>query len=202
MSDGVLFTSHEISNPAELLSVGGVKARKGAIPALEMLAAYNARYSHPAVLRFVGSLTQDPPYVARAIARAEALGLTSSVYWEGQISDDELARRYARADAFVMLSVPEGNEFEGFGLVYLEANARGIPVVGAYGSGAEDAIANGTSGFLVHADNPAEGAATLHRLLTNRDTLSRSAYAWAQQHTWNTVAQKFETFYALVRKDA
>lgn len=184
----------------KLLFVGGVKARKGVAELLEMIAAYRLRFHKDVQLNVVGGLKQEAEYVERVKRRASAPDLNGCVVWEGEISDTELASRYGHADALVMLSRPAGIEFEGFGLVYLEANSYGVPVIGAYGAGAEEAISNGESGYLVHCDSPDEGAAALNTLLNDRESLSQGAFAWARSHTWGSVAQKYEEYYQTLRR--
>jgi len=66
------------------------------------------------------------------------------------VSNQELIKLYYQSDLFLLTPIyVEGSKFEGFGLVYLEANACGKPVIGTYGCGAEDAIKDNYSGFLL-----------------------------------------------------
>jgi phosphatidylinositol alpha-1,6-mannosyltransferase len=95
----------------------------------------------------------DGPDRARLEALAHSLGITSKVLFWGALSDDELRAAFATADLFVMPSNPlrpDGRPAgEGFGLVYLEAAAWGVPSIGAAGTGAEDAIEHGVTGWLI-----------------------------------------------------
>ena len=78
-----------------------------------------------------------------------------------------MAQRYTAADVFAMISreIDDKGEVEGFGIVYLEANACATPVLGGRSGGVEDAIADGESGLLVDPTNVAELGAALVRLL-------------------------------------
>ena len=98
--------------------------------------------------RIVGS-TDDRVFLAQLEARIAALGLQDAVELLGRVSDEELLRLYHGYAAFWLLPVDDGHQFEGFGLVYWEANACGRPVIGALRSGAEDAIEDGLNGYLV-----------------------------------------------------
>jgi glycosyltransferase involved in cell wall biosynthesis len=99
---------------------------------------------------------------------ARLLGVTDRVRFAGRLSDDELASAYDRATLFAMPArfrlepEPEG---EGFGLVYVEAGARGIPVVAGTGGGIPDAVHDGVSGLLVDPEDPQAVADGILRIL-------------------------------------
>jgi phosphatidyl-myo-inositol dimannoside synthase len=98
-------------------------------------------------------------------ARAEALGLASCVHFAGVPVEDELPAVYRMADVFVMPSRPEGADTEGFGIVYLEAGACGVPVVGGRSGGVPDAVDDGRTGLLVDPQDPGAIAEAVARLL-------------------------------------
>jgi len=82
---------------------------------------------------------------------------------------------------------------EGFGMVFLEANAAGKPVIGGRTGGAGESVAHGDTGFLVDPDGPEELAATLRLLLTNRSLREQLGSAGAHRaltaFSWKTRAQ-------------
>ncbi len=84
------------------------------------------------------------------------LSLTNYVKIVGFVKDEELVAHYLLADVFVMPS-----KGEGFGIVYLEAMACGVPVVAGNADGSVDALQNGKLGTLVNPDSVEELAATL-----------------------------------------
>jgi phosphatidyl-myo-inositol dimannoside synthase len=86
---------------------------------------------------------------ARLEAKAKALGLERHVVFCGTIPEREKADHYRLADAFVMPSYGEG-----FGFVFLEALACGIPVVGSTQDGSREALREGLLGRLVDPKNP------------------------------------------------
>lgn len=177
-----------------LLFVGAVKARKGVREILRGVAAYRRSYGNLDFL-VLGSLEHEKGYVQEVQRLARELGLDSCVTWLGDATDEQLTRAYDQADVFAMLP-QEGEEFEGFGLVYLEANMRGIPVIGARESAAEDAISQGESGFLVDAQDPSSFAHAVHAALQGGSALRESARRWAQKHTWHSIAEAYERVYA------
>jgi glycosyltransferase involved in cell wall biosynthesis len=87
-------------------------------------------------------------------------GVSSRVIFTGEISDSEKVDHYRLADAYIMPS-----RLEGFGYVYLEAMACGLPVVGSKLDGGRDALLNGMLGELVDPDDRNELCGAIMRAL-------------------------------------
>lgn len=82
------------------------------------------------------------------------LGLQEHVTFAGKVADNELVAHYKVADAFIMpnRTMPDGDT-EGFGLVFLEANGCGVPVIGGRAGGAQEAVISGVNGISVDGHN-------------------------------------------------
>jgi glycosyltransferase involved in cell wall biosynthesis len=128
-------------------------------------------YAWPRVVAATGKrlvIVGDGPDRVRLESIAELLGILDYVVFKGRLSDGELGREYADASVFAMPArhrlepTPEG---EGFGLVYVEAGAHGLPVVAGAGAGADDAVDDGVSGILVDAEDAQKVAAAIVNLL-------------------------------------
>jgi len=83
--------------------------------------------------------------------KAASLGIEDRVIFTGYVSESEKADYYRLADVYVM----PGRK-EGFGFVFLEAMACGIPVIASKVDGSREAVGNGEFGILVDPDNPEE----------------------------------------------
>ncbi len=114
------------------------------------------------VMEVLGALAEDTPDLAYLIvgdgsdrarleAKAERLGLGERVVFAGFIPEDEKVDHYRLADAYVMPS-----KWEGFGIVYLEAMACGLPVVGSSIDGSLEAIPDESFGLTVDPAKPEE----------------------------------------------
>lgn len=119
-------------------------------------------------------------------------GLHDHVQFHGAVSDAELGRLMAGADVFAMPSrtTPEGGG-EGFGLVYLEAAAAGLPVVAGAVAGALDAVIDGRTGLLVDPTDPSAVCDALAGLALDPDrasAMSDAAYEHAASHEWSAFA--------------
>jgi len=127
------------------------------------------RKEHPPAVLLLGG---DGPFREELEALVRELRLEQHVKLLGKISDARLAAAYSLCDAFALTSrcVRRG---EGFGLVYLEANCFGKPVVGGDVGGVSEAIEDGVSGLLVDSQDPQSIAAALNRLLADRELRER-----------------------------
>jgi phosphatidylinositol alpha-1,6-mannosyltransferase len=172
-----------------LLTVGHVSPRKGQHRVIKSLPHLAAEF--PGIHYHV---------VGRPIQRdrleklAESLGVSDRVTFHGVAANhSDLAAYYGNADIFMLLSEnqPDG-DVEGFGIVALEANHFGLPVVGARNCGVEDAVNEGMSGYLVDGDDSVQIGEAIGECIRNRDTLGRNAVKWAGKHSWDRIIPEFE----------
>jgi phosphatidylinositol alpha-1,6-mannosyltransferase len=151
-----------------LLSVGRLVARKGFDVVLDSVAALNHRYPD---LRYV--LLGDGPERQRLQARAAALGISDRIVMLGRADDAMKWAAYERCDLFVMPNrALGGTDWEGFGIVFVEAARAGRAVVAGNSGGVADAVAHGETGLLVDAEDPIALTAALETLLED-DRLRR-----------------------------
>ncbi len=128
-------------------------------------------------------------------ALAHRLGVAGQVVFAGQVADDELADHYRLGDAFVMpnRALPNGDT-EGFGLVFLEANACGLPVIAGRDGGSTDAVRHGVNGLVVDGHSLPEIAAAMLRLREEaglRGTLREQGLSLARRAGWDAKTAAF-----------
>lgn len=171
-----------------LLTVARLVARKGIdtmIAALPTIAAV-----HPNVqYRVVG----DGPDRPRLLALAAQHGVTQHIAFTGAASQDALPAIYAATDLFILASRedPITADVEGFGLVLLEAQAAGTPVIAAHSGGMPDALLPNETGLLVPPNDPPALAQAVLELLANPDRRSgmgTAAQSYARTRTWAALA--------------
>lgn len=204
--NGIKTTGIAAPNPAEIrarsnliLSVGALKERKA--QHLLLAALPTLRQSFPDLKCVLVAGDSKGAYGEKIKRLIVDRRLEDCVEIKEKISDQELDQLYRQAKVFVLLPVSEADNFEGFGLVYLEANLRAVPVIGAYGSGAEEAIAPERSGFLVDSTKPEELITRISQLLQAPEQyqrLAETSLAWAREHDIDLIAQhylaSFKTF--------
>ncbi len=127
---------------------------------------------------------------------ADALGLGSRVRFAGRLSDDALRDLYAHADLFVLTASIVPASHEGFGIVYLEAAASGVPSLAARLAGAAEAVAEGQSGFFVEVPDVTSIREALARYLSGSIRFDAAACReFARGFSWARVADVAEAAY-------
>lgn len=129
--------------------------------------------------------------------QARTLGMDPHVTFVGSVSDTERDRWLERAHIFVMPSrlPPAGVGGEGFGIVYLEANAHGLPVVAGNVGGALDAVLDGETGVVVDPGDHVAVADAVSDLLLDPSraaALGQAGRERAGQLSWQAVARQVE----------
>ncbi|MBI4119960.1 MAG: glycosyltransferase family 4 protein [Parcubacteria group bacterium] len=176
-----------------ILSVGWLKPRKGLIYSLRAFALIAPKFQG---LRYmiVGEGLEYENLVAESIR----LGVHDKVIILKKVSEEYLASLYKGAELFLLLPQSDSKDIEGFGLVFLEAAACGLPVVGTYKSGAADAIWEGHNGFLVEPRDPQAAAEAVLKILTDhtlRNEFSRNSILFAQKMSWDKAARLYLDVY-------
>lgn len=189
-------SSVSISNKGKIiLSVGPTKARKGYDISIKAIAEVKKDFPD-ITYHIVGSY--GGTYYESLINLIRELNIIKNVKFLGRVSDEELIKLYQMADIFLLTPKNVNNNFEGFGLVYLEANACGKPVIGTYGCGAEDAIINGYNGLLVPQNDPQKTAEAIKYLLYNPEVAKRmgeNGIKRAKEVSWGNVIEKILEIY-------
>lgn len=174
-----------------LLTVSRLVSRKGidtvlqALPPL-LLQLPNLRYD----------IVGDGPDRERLQKLTAALGLEKSVTFLGKLSASEMLAAYRRAHIFVMPAreEQENASMEGFGIVYLEASACGLPIVAGRSGGVVEAVQDGQTGLLVEPNNPQALADTLSHLLQDPEKMAQMGdhgRRWVEtEMNWDKTALK------------
>jgi D-inositol-3-phosphate glycosyltransferase len=179
-------------NAVVLMFAGRVQPLKAPdvlLRAAAKLVADHKRLADRLVVAFVGGPSgtgrNDPDGLTQL---AESLGISGNVRLEPPCPQADLADWYRAATLVVVPSYSES-----FGLVAVEAQACGTPVVAAAAGGLRTAVRHGVSGVLIDGHNPADYADAIWRLVTDSGTLARLARG-ARQHAsafgWSVTVDK------------
>ncbi|OFW63462.1 MAG: hypothetical protein A2Y74_08410 [Actinobacteria bacterium RBG_13_63_9] len=185
-----------------ILTVGNLVPRKG----------------HDVVLRALPRLRETIPDITYLIVGdgpnrphleglAEAMALRDCVVFAGQIPDRDLPDIYALSDVFAMPSREQLDkcDVEGFGLVFLEANACGKPVVAGRSGGIPDAVIDGVTGFLANPHDPDDIASAIKRLLTDDDLATRMGRQGrvrvVNDFTWQRVGDRVQGIFDTILRE-
>jgi len=173
-----------------VLTVGRLHPRKGQLRTLQALQTLAPDVRAQLEYWIVGSQSKaNYEETLRTVAAAQP---DLAVRFFGDIPDDELSDLYDRADIFAMTSINHGHSVEGFGLVYLEAAAHGLPVVAHDVGGVSEAVRDGVTGLLVPPDRPAQLAAAFEKLIHDpalRRRFGAAGRDWATRNCWKESAE-------------
>ena len=142
-------------------------------------------------------LVGDGPYRSRLERMARHLGVDRSVVFTGAPSRAELPAYFDAGNVFAMpcRTRRRGLDVEGLGMVFLEAAATGLPVVGGDSGNSADAIRDGETGYVVPGVGVADLADRLKRLLNDpgaAKAMGEKGLAWVHREwRWEIVAQRF-----------
>lgn len=174
----------EVRGRPSVLAVARLYPRKRIEDLLAAAVVLRQRIPDVAV-RIVG----EGPEGERLRALQRRLGLEDTVRFLGQVSRGALAVEYTSADCFCLPTVQEG-----FGLVFLEAMAAGLPVVACRVAAVPEVVEDRRTGFLVTPRSPEELAAAIETLVTNaelRHDFAAAGRRHVESFTPERVARRF-----------
>ncbi len=180
--------------------VGRIQPHKGPevlIRATSELVKHSPILRHKLVVNVMGGASgANTEEVDRLKELSSWLGIDDVVRFEPPVARKDLAQWYRAADLVVVPSYSES-----FGLVALEAQACGTPVVATAVGGLRTAVADGISGVLVDGHNPKAWSSVIARLLQEpqrRVLLSMGAIEHASHFGWDATARGTLDIYDLV----
>jgi glycosyltransferase involved in cell wall biosynthesis len=169
-----------------LITIGRLVARKATEQLLQMLQDPRLSKAH---LLVVG----DGPEGAELRKLGQHPALANRIHWLGAVSDEVKQQALSVADVFVSAS-----QHEGFGLVFLEAMAAGLPVICYNRGGQVDFLASGQTGFVVKLNEREEFTQAIAKLQSDLDLRSRLGIenrARVEQFFIDTCAARYEAVF-------
>jgi phosphatidylinositol alpha-1,6-mannosyltransferase len=179
-----------LTNKEVIISVGRLVPRKGQDQLVRAMP--EILKSHPnAHLLFVGTGSYKKDLDNLIVERS----LQQHVSFTGRVQYEDLAKYICVGDIFAMPSRSRmaGLEVEGLGIVYLEASACGLPVLGGDSGGAPDAVLPGVTGLVVNGrDTKAVADGAIKLLDADRKAMGEAGRKWAvETWDWEIWATKF-----------
>jgi glycosyltransferase involved in cell wall biosynthesis len=176
--------------PLRILAVGNVIRRKGLHVLLRALAELPARDFQVSV---AGRLDMEPGYVRQIKKQIETAQLQDRVSLLGPQADQALAALYRRHHLMVLPS-----SYESYGIVYVEAQQFGLPVIGTTFGAAREIIRPGWNGYLIEPEDSRQLAGLLKTLHSDRrllSELSRNALTAFSHHPgWDASCRNIRDF--------
>lgn len=180
-------------NKKILLTVGGLKSRKGQDIVIKALGILKKRRNDFHYL-CIGS--------GKLLIGLENLtsenNLKENVSFLGEVIGENLVKYYKLCDIYVHTPRVVDWNFEGFGIVYLEASACRKPIIAADAGGIRNAVIQGKTGLIVPEEDPVSTARAINKLLDSSDLrreLGNNGWQYAKENDWFVIGQKFINLY-------
>ncbi|QDT34645.1 glycosyltransferase family 4 protein [Thalassoglobus polymorphus] len=172
-----------------ILTVGRLQKRKGQDMLIRALPAIREQF--PDVLY---SIVGDGAQRESLERLAEELGVKESLQFQGETTDEELAACYRQCDLFALPNREIDGDIEGFGMVLLEAQASGRPVLAGDSGGTAETMDIDKTGVIADCTSPEPLAEAILKLLNDearREQMGREARGWVvSQFDWSALARQ------------
>jgi phosphatidylinositol alpha-1,6-mannosyltransferase len=177
-----------------LLTVGRLQKRKGHDQMISALPVI--RRTIPDILYAIVGDGDERRFLENLVAQE---GLEKHVQFLGELDDEGLVHCYQQCDLFALPNRQVGRDIEGFGMVLLEAQACGKPVVAGNSGGTAETMRIPETGLVVNCDGPQALAALVVELLGDRRRLaqmSTAARQWVVEHfDWAALSRQAEQIF-------
>lgn len=193
---GIMLSDHEIrqralqQGPLKMLFLGNVIPRKGLSQLIGALADCDRKQW---LLEIVGSISMDKKYSLLIKSLIQKHHLIDNISFCGVINGTELAQKIARSQ---LLCMPYS--YEGFGIVTLEAQSLGLPVIGSASGATPELVSDGINGYLVAPDDTARLSQIIADFYTYPEKMAKMGLAAKQAYnrhpTWSDSFQSIEEF--------
>ena len=176
-------------SPLRVLFVGNVIERKGVHTLLKAISTQPSAFQ----LDIIGSLTADLKYAKRMQEFISFHHLSSFVFLHGSLPKEPLIEKLRQAHVLVVPS-----SYEGYGIVYLEGMAFGLPAIGTTAGAAGEIIQTGQTGYLIEPNDSASLFTILKSLAEDRGLLTHlsinARQRYLRQPAWEGTAQSIRNF--------
>lgn len=195
-----LFSKDKINNFNDLypdkkiiLTVGALKPRKGQDVVIKALSLLKLKRND-----FHYLIVGEGEFRTELELLIKKKRMESCVTLCGEVADNDLISYFQSCYLYAHTPRMFNWNFEGFGIVYIEAGACGKPVVASDSGGVKDAVIDGQTGIIVKEDNPNETAWAIEKLLDNpslANTLGSNGFTYAEQHDWSVIIKQYIDIY-------
>ncbi|MCM3088665.1 glycosyltransferase family 4 protein [Bhargavaea ginsengi] len=138
------------------------------------------------------NIAGDGPLLNKLISQVEDRNLQNKIVFHGQIDIEKLIEIMDTSDIFILPSYKET-----FGISYIEAMARGVPVIYTRGEGISGYFADGSVGYSITPDNINEMINAINDITDNYEIISRNCIIQAKNFNWDDIAQEYIDLYTL-----
>lgn len=184
----------ELADKKIILTVGRLVARKGQDRVIEAM---------PKILEKIPSalyvIVGDGPERKRFQGLSSKFQVDGNVLFVGEISEEKRNAFYQLCDVFVMTPRQIGADVEGFGMVYLEANQFGKPVVAGRSGGVAEAVVHGVTGLIIDPENINQISEAVIKILSDESLAKKMGEQGrervSKEFNWQIQVEKLEKIF-------
>lgn len=183
-----------------VLTVGRLQKRKGHDQMIRALPL--VRQAVPNVLYAIVGDGEERPLLQDLVSRE---GVKEHVQFLGEICDEDLMRCYQQCDLFILPNRQVGQDIEGFGMVLLEAQASGKPVIAGDSGGTSETMRIPETGVVIHCETPGPIARTVIELIRDADRracMGRAGRSWVVENfDWTALSHQAASLFNVRRHE-
>jgi phosphatidylinositol alpha-1,6-mannosyltransferase len=191
-----LILKHKLSNKITIITMARLEKRKGIDQAISIIP--DLIENNPNIQYLI---IGDGNEREKLVELVKKLKINKNVKFLGRVKDKYLVEYYNLCDIFIMPNRElENGDTEGFGLVFLEANACGKPVIGGNAGGVPSAIKNGYNGFIVDGNDKRDIYEKTIKLINNRtlrERMGNNGLKWVKNFTYKRLVKEIIEFIEL-----
>lgn len=194
-SDNVVFKNRKLEYPIKLLNVGTVSLRKRTHLLVEIMAKLpKGKFE----MHMVGNYSEADNYYQNMCKEIQKQQMSECVFFHGRLNDKELDQLYSEASLFTFTS-----QYEGFGMVMVEAMQRGMPVVAFNNSAIPYVIKDGETGLLTEDGNITDFVAQIKSICSDESVYQKysiNAFNHAQSFPNSSYLESVMTDWIVTKK--
>ncbi|MFC1731690.1 glycosyltransferase family 4 protein [candidate division KSB1 bacterium] len=176
-----------------VMTVGGLKKRKGQDTVIKALPSVVEKV--PKIHYIMVGSGSEEEYLKKL---AYEYNVERHIEFVGEKEGKELVDYFYLCDIYIHTPKVVNLNFEGFGIVYLEASACKKPIIGTYSGGVEDAVVDNKTGFLFHEEDINGISSKIIELFNNKEDIRKigeEGFLYAKKHDWSDIVHEYKEVY-------
>ena len=183
-----------INRPLKILCLSAIKFRKGQINLVKSIKLLNKKYNNFKVT--LAGEVHEPNYLELIKLEIKKVNVQNKFKFMGHVTDSKKKELFKKSDLFVLLSEDVNDDFEGYGLVYLEALSYGLPIIVSNQSGCSEFNFKHNSGLLVNPHDYKSISKFIY-LITRSNILkaSKQCIQLCSEENWKNKTKEIKNLY-------
>mgnify|MGYP001432069272 CR=1 FL=1 len=185
---------NSINHSLNILCLSAIKFRKGQINLVKSINLLNKKYQNFKVI-FAGEV-HEPNYLELIKLEINKMKTQNKFSFMGHVNERKKKELFKKSDLFVLLSEDTNDDFEGYGLVYLEALSYGLPIIVSNQSGCSEFNFKHNSGLIVNPHDYKKISNFIYLITkSNISKASKQCIQLCAKENWKNKTSEIKNFY-------